>query len=67
MLDGYVDGELDSRARREVGAHLRMCWGCSGTVQILLLVRAALRRRHAATDSLPVARLRRFARTVSRS
>jgi anti-sigma factor RsiW len=60
-LDAYVDGELDAAARAAVGAHLRTCWGCSGYVELFLLVHVALHRRREPLESLAVVRLRRFA------
>lgn len=64
-LDEYVDGELDSAARATVAEHLRTCWGCSGYVQLFLLVNVALHRRRERADSLPVVRLRRFAERLA--
>lgn len=65
-LGPYLDGELDAGPAREVGAHLRDCWGCSGDAELHRLIRAALRHVTAdGTVSLPVARLQRFARRLA--
>jgi anti-sigma factor RsiW len=66
-VESYFDGELDERASAQVHRHLHECWFCSGELETLRLVRAALRRRRNAAVSLPLMRLRRFARDVDPS
>jgi anti-sigma factor RsiW len=67
MVAASVDGELDESTARAVRDHLRECWWCSADAQTHRLVRASLRRQRGGPPSLPVARLRRFARDVDRS
>lgn len=65
QLEAFVDGELVRDEAELVRAHLRLCWGCSGEVQTLRLLKAALVRPSHAVASLPVARLRRFAKLLT--
>ena len=62
LVSAYVDGELDQAASAAVAAHLRECWGRSGDVEIVRIVKRSLRnlgdRDH---DTLGALRLRRFA------
>jgi anti-sigma factor RsiW len=64
MIEAYVDGELDAPGARSVQAHGSEWWWCSADAQTHRLVRAALRARGDRISSLPVARLRRFVRSV---
>ena len=66
-LDAYVDGELHSGEREAVGAHLRLCWACSGYVQLVALIHVALQVRREPADSLPAVRLRRFAERLGKT
>jgi anti-sigma factor RsiW len=65
QLEAYLDGELDAPTSATVADHVRDCWFCSGDLQTLRLIRAAL-RRPGRPPSLPVLRLRRFAQQVER-
>ncbi|HEX5334039.1 MAG TPA: zf-HC2 domain-containing protein [Cellulomonas sp.] len=67
MVAAFIDGELDEPTARAVRDHLRGCWWCSADAQTHRLVRASLRRRRGGPPSLPVARLRRFARGLDRA
>jgi anti-sigma factor RsiW len=64
-VTAYFDGELDADRTAAVLRHVRGCWGCSGDLETLRMLRAALRRR-AAVPRLDAARLRRFAEGVGR-
>ena len=60
MLDAYVDDELGSHDAALVSGHLRSCWWCSGDVQTLRLIKAALLRHRSSGVSLPSTGLQRF-------
>ncbi len=61
LLSAYVDGELDQAASATVAAHLRDCWGCSGDVEIIRMVKRSLRNLgDRDRDALGALRLRRF-------
>jgi anti-sigma factor RsiW len=62
-LEAYLDEELDTHTRTMVARHVRECWFCSGDLQTLRLIRAAL-RRPIGPPSLPVLRLHRFAQQI---
>jgi len=60
-VGALVDGELDPGRERQLRAHVRKCWTCSGTAELVALVRAALRRsRRNEPAPLAVHRLVRF-------
>jgi len=62
----YLDGELDRARARAVADHLEDCWGCSGDVSTLRLVKHSLGGLGARTPtSLAGARLRRWAADLS--
>lgn len=66
-LGPYLDGELDPALEARVRAHLRECWRCSGELELLRLIAAALRQhRSAGPPALAVTRLRRFAASAPR-
>jgi anti-sigma factor RsiW len=62
-LEAYLDEELDAHTSATVARHVRECWFCSGDLQTLRLIRAAL-RRPVSPPFLPVLRLRRFAQQI---
>jgi membrane glycosyltransferase len=66
-IEPYLDGELDQRSSAVVAEHVRDCWYCSGNLQDLRLIRAALLRRSVEPPSLPLLRLRRFAQRIDGS
>ncbi|WP_434594055.1 anti-sigma factor family protein [Streptomyces sp. A5-4] len=61
-VEAYVDGQLTGAHRVRVAAHIACCWACSGSLQLLRLVKASLRHHPQRTPpSLASARVRRFA------
>jgi anti-sigma factor RsiW len=66
-VDAYIDGELTRGQAAAVEAHLDECWGCSGDVDTLRLVKRSLQRRAPRRPSdLAQARLRRWAEGLAR-
>ena len=58
----YLDGELDRRRAQLVAEHLDRCWGCSGDLSTLRLIKHSLGGLGARTPTdLAEARLRRWA------
>lgn len=65
-LHSYLDGEASPVLAARVGRHLDECWSCSQEAEWLVLVKASLARLAAARPSeLAVARLSRYARSLS--
>ncbi|MEV0961798.1 MULTISPECIES: zf-HC2 domain-containing protein [unclassified Streptomyces] len=65
-VEAYADGELTGARRAEVAAHVARCWACSGSLQLLHLIKASLRRTPRRTPvSLPSVRLRRYAQRIA--
>ncbi|WP_103532730.1 zf-HC2 domain-containing protein [Streptomyces sp. SM11] len=65
-VEAYADGELTGAHRMQVAAHVACCWACSGSLQLLRLIRASLRHSPQRTPpSLASARVRRFAQDLS--
>lgn len=65
LVSAYVDGELDPARMEEMARHVRGCWGCSGAVEQIRLIKASLARlRERHPGSLAALRLRRWARAL---
>ncbi|MEV4920918.1 zf-HC2 domain-containing protein [Streptomyces tirandamycinicus] len=65
-VEAYADGELTGARRAMVAGHIARCWACSGSLQLLQLVKASLRRTPGrAPVSLASARLRRYAGRIA--
>ncbi|MEU9069843.1 hypothetical protein AB0E06_23960 [Streptomyces sp. NPDC048109] len=65
-VEGYADGQLTGAHRMRVAAHIACCWACSGSLQLLRLIKASLRHSPQRTPpSLASARVRRFAQELS--
>lgn len=65
LVGPFADGELDARGARLVSSHLEGCWECSGRLELLRLVRAALRhRRRREPTHVAVQRLLRASRSL---
>lgn len=66
LVEAYVDGELEPRRAEAVRTHVRRCWECGGQVEVVLLIRAALRRhRRGQPAQLPLRRLGRLCRELA--
>ncbi|MEU3199384.1 zf-HC2 domain-containing protein [Streptomyces sp. NPDC006996] len=65
-VEAYADGQLTGAHRMRVAAHIACCWACSGTLQLLRLIKASLRHNPQRTPpSLASARVRRFAHQLT--
>ncbi|MER7895056.1 zf-HC2 domain-containing protein [Streptomyces sp. NPDC096046] len=65
-VEAYADGQLTGAHRMRVAAHIDRCWACSGTLQLLRLIKASLRGHPRRTPpSLASARVRRFAQHLT--
>lgn len=65
-VEAYVDGQLTGAHRTRVAAHVGVCWACSGSLELLQLIKASLRRSPQRTPvSLASARVRRFAHQLT--
>lgn len=65
-LEAYADGELTGVHRMRVAAHIACCWACSGSLQMLQLIKASLRGSPRRTPaSLASVRMRRFAHRLT--
>ncbi|MFE1734488.1 MULTISPECIES: zf-HC2 domain-containing protein [unclassified Streptomyces] len=66
QVEAYADGELAGGRRVRMAAHIDRCWACSGTLQLLQLIKASLRNSSRRTPpSLASARMRRLAKELS--
>lgn len=67
-IEAFLDGELDSARARRVRDHVSECWPCSGHLELMGLVRVALRRSHREEpSSLALRRLTRFSSGLTRT
>ncbi|KNE84294.1 MULTISPECIES: anti-sigma factor family protein [Streptomyces] len=65
-VEAYADGQLTGARRARVAAHIAGCWVCSGSLQLLRLVKASLRHSPRRTPvPLAAARIRRRARRLT--
>jgi anti-sigma factor RsiW len=65
QVSAFVDGELDPPAMAAMERHVRVCWGCSGAVEQIRLIKLSLTRlRDRRPEPLAAARLRRWAERV---
>lgn len=72
LLQGYLDGEIDSSARRHVERHLETCLKCGLDVQTYARVKRALAHDERSgpettDDAVALQRLRRLARDLTQS
>ncbi|WAX77479.1 hypothetical protein [Streptomyces sp. KMM 9044] len=67
-VEAYADGQLRGVRRARVAAHVGACWACSGSLELLQLIKASLRRTpQRAPVPLASARVRRFAHRLTAS
>ncbi len=65
-LGAFADGELGATSARHVAVHVRECWTCGGELELLHLVRGALRQgRRSEPSPLQVRRLEHFVRELA--
>ena len=65
QVSAYVDGELDPSAMAAMERHVGDCWGCSGAVEQIRLIKVSLARfRERRPEPLAAARLRRWLQTL---
>ncbi|AYV26446.1 hypothetical protein EES41_06890 [Streptomyces sp. ADI95-16] len=65
-VEAYADGQLSGAHRTRVAAHIACCWTCSGSLQLLQLIKASLRNSPRRTPaSLASARIRRYAHQLT--
>lgn len=65
-VEAYADGELTGVHRMRVAAHIACCWACSGSLQLLHLIKASLQGSPRRTPaSLAGVRMRRFAQQLT--
>ena len=64
VLQAYLDGEVDERTARRVGAHLDVCRRCGMKAETYQAIKASLARRGGDWDDLTRRRLEEFARRV---
>jgi anti-sigma factor RsiW len=63
QVSAFVDGELDPPATAAMERHVRDCWGCSGAVEQIRLIKLSLARLSGRRpEPISAARLRRWAR-----
>ncbi len=63
QVSAFVDGELDPAAMAVMERHVRDCWGCSGAVEQIRLIKLSLARlRVRRPEPISAARLRRWVR-----
>lgn len=61
VLQGHLDGEVDTRTARRVADHLEECVDCRFEAAVLEEIRSALRRRAPQLPEERLARLRTYA------
>ncbi|WP_262387096.1 zf-HC2 domain-containing protein [Streptomyces sp. TRM49041] len=67
-MEAYADGQLTEAHRMRVAAHIARCWVCSGSLQLLQLIKASVRHHPQRTPpSLASARVRHFAHHLATS
>ena len=64
-LQAYLDGHVDEVTARRVARHLEACRRCGLEAEVYTGIREALSRMERDVASLPVARLREFARRLA--
>ncbi|MEU2911962.1 hypothetical protein ACFYM3_13360 [Streptomyces massasporeus] len=65
-VEAYADGQLTGVRRARVAAHVGACWACSGSLELLQLIKASLRGSPRRTPvTLASARVRRFAHRLT--
>ncbi|MEU3143078.1 MULTISPECIES: hypothetical protein [unclassified Streptomyces] len=61
-VEAYADGQLTGAHHMQMAAHVACCWACSGSLQLLRLIKASLRHHpHRTPPSLASTRVQRFA------
>lgn len=63
-LQAYLDGHVDEVTARRVARHLEACRRCGLEAEVYSRIKEALSRMDRDVSSLPVARLRDFARRL---
>lgn len=65
-VEAYADGELSDVHRIRMAAHIAGCWACSGSLQLLQLIKTSLQDSPRRTPaSLASARMRRYAHRLT--
>lgn len=65
VLQSYLDGQVDELTARRVARHLDACRRCGLEAEVYARIKEAVGRIDAAVPSLPIARLRDFARRLA--
>jgi anti-sigma factor (TIGR02949 family) len=64
-LQAYLDGHVDEVTARRVARHLEACRRCGLEAEVYTRIKEAVSRLDRDVSSLPVARLRDFARRLA--
>jgi anti-sigma factor RsiW len=65
VLQAYLDGQVDELSARRVTRHLDACRRCGLEAEVYVRIKEAVGRMDGGVPSLPLARLRDFARRLA--
>ncbi|MDQ3569080.1 MAG: zf-HC2 domain-containing protein [Actinomycetota bacterium] len=65
VLQAYLDGQVDELSARRVARHLDACRRCGLEAEVYARIKDSVGRMDRDVSSLPVARLRDFARRLA--
>ncbi len=65
VLQAYLDGQVDELSARRVTRHLEACRRCGLEAEVYARIKDAVSRMDRDVSSLPLARLRDFARRLA--
>ncbi len=65
VLQAYLDGQMDELSARRVARHLEACRRCGLEAEVYVRIKDVVSRMDRDVASLPLARLRDFARRLA--